>query len=385
MKKSTLYLGCDVHAETINLVGAEPGRNGSIESLGVIANQEVTIRKKIRKLQSKYKNIEVCYEAGPCGYTLYWQLLSMGVNCEVIAPTLIPQKAGDKVKTDRRDAMKLARLYRAGELTPVWVPDRAHEALRDLVRARTAARKDERTARHRLSKFLLRVGKQKPAGMKNWTYKHTRWLQTLKFEDPSHTYVFTDYLSEVQHHGERIKATEKAIDEAIERSPEAIREVVAALQLMRGVAKTTAIGIVTEVGNFSRFTHPTQLMAYAGVVPSEYSTGGPGKKKQGGITKSGNTHLRRLITEAGWNYRYKPIANDRMKKSQKNLRPEIVPTVKGIAWKAQHRLCGRYRALLASGKSKQLTVTAVGRELLGFIWAIATYVEGQHSELEKAV
>jgi transposase len=381
--KNTLYLGCDVHAETINFAGAEPGRDGSIEPLGIVTNREDAIRKKIRKLQAKYKRIEACYEAGPCGYTLYWQLLSMGVSCEVIAPTLIPKKAGDKVKTDRRDAMKLARSYRSGDLTPVWVPDPAHEALRDLVRARTAAKKDERTARHRLSKFILRRGIQKPAGMKNWTHQHMRWLKSVEFTEPSHAYVFVNYCSEVDHHGERIKAIEKAIDAAIERSPETIREVVAALQLMRGVAKTTAIGIVTEVGNFSRFTHPTQLMAYAGVVPSEYSTGGPGKKKQGGITKTGNSHLRRLITEAGWNYRFKPFANDRMKKSQENLQAELVPTVKGIAWKAQHRLCGRYRALLASGKSKQLTVTAVGREMLGFIWAIATYVEGQHCTLNN--
>ena len=382
--KNTLYLGIDTHAETLNLVGAEPGRNGSVEHLGIVANREDAIRKKIRKLQAKYKTIEACYEAGPCGYILYWQLLSMGVKCEVIAPTLIPQKAGDKVKTDRRDAMKLARAYRSGDLTAVWVPDAAHEALRDLVRARTSAKKEERSARHRLSKFVLRRGKQKPSGMKNWTQKHMRWLRSLEFTDASHLYVFSDYYSEVEHHGERIKAIEKAIDEAIERSPESIREVVAALQLMRGVAKTTAIGIVTEVGNFSRFTHPSQLMAYAGVVPSEYSTGGPGKKKQGGITKTGNSHLRRLITEAGWNYRYKPFANERMKKSQENLRTELVPTVKGIAWKAQHRLCGRYRALLAGGKSKQLTVTAVGRELLGFIWAIATYVESQPCELRNA-
>lgn len=308
----------------------------------------------------------------------------MGVKCEVIAPTLIPQKAGDKVKTDRRDAMKLARLYRSGELTPVWVPDPSHEALRDLVRARTAAKKDERGARHRLSKFILRRGIQKPAGMKNWTQKHMRWLKGIEFTEQSHTYVFSDYYSEVEHHGERLKAIDKEIDAAIERSPEAIREVVAALQLLRGVAKTTAVGVVTEVGNFSRFSHPTQLMSYAGVVPSEYSTGGPGKKKQGGITKTGNGHLRRLITEAGWNYRYKPFVNDRMKKSQKDLRPELVPSVKGIAWKAQNRLCGRYRALLASGKSKQLTVTAVGRELLGFIWSIATYVEGQPREMRIA-
>ena len=384
MKKDTLFLGIDTHAETLDLAGAEDGRDGRLESLGTIANREESIRKKIRLLQTKYRKILACYEAGPCGYTLYWQLTSLGVSCDVIAPTLIPQKVGDKVKTNRRDALKLARNHRSGELTPVWVPDPAHEALRDLVRLRTAAKKDERVARHRLSKFLLRTGKHKPGEIKNWTQKYMRWVSSLEFTEQCHTYVFNEYRGEVEHHGERIKAIDKAIDEAIEQSPETLKEVVAALQLMRGIAKTTAVGIAAEIGNFSRFTHPSQLMAYAGVVPSENSSGPPGKRKQGGITKTGNGHLRRLITEAGWSYRYKPFSNDRMKKSQANLRTELVPGVKEIAWKAQHRLCGRYRALLASGKSKQLTVTAVGRELLGFVWSIATYVEGQQSKMRQA-
>ncbi len=384
MKKNTLFVGLDVHADTIAVAVAESGRNGEVRSLGIVANKPPSIRKLVRKLQKK-RELQVCYEAGPCGYTLYWIMVGMNVTCEVIAPTLIPRKTGDRVKTDRRDAIKLARLYRAGELTSVWVPDPCHEALRDLVRAREAARKDQRAARHRLGKFLLRSGIYKPTKMTNWTLKHIAWIKTLSFKEKSHEVVFTDYLHEVEHQRDRLKALESSIDTAIEESPEHIREVVSALQLLRGVAKITAVGTVAEVGNFSRFSSPTQLMAYMGIVPSEYSSGGPGKKKQGGITKTGNSHLRRLMIEAAWSYRYNPSVNLRIQKCQNEISTELVAEVKEIAWKAQHRLCGRYRALLAGGKTKQVAITAVGRELVGFIWSIAVYVETkQEAKMENA-
>ena len=376
MKKNTLFVGLDVHADTISVAVAQSGRNGQVLSMGIVANRPDSVRKLIKKLQNQGQP-RVCYEAGPCGYTLYWQMVALGVQCEVIAPTLIPRKPGDKVKTDRRDATKLARLYRAGELTAVWVPDRAHEALRDLVRAREAAKKDQRAARHRLDKFLLRNGVYKPGVMTPWTDKHMRWIKTLKFQDELQEVVFRDYLHQVEHQQERLKALEQAIDKAIEQAPEHIKEVVAGLQMLRGVGKVTAVGVVAEVGNFSRFSKPSQLMSYAGSVPSEYSTGGPGKKKQGGITKTGNKHVRRLMTESAWGYRFRPALNLRMKKGQGAIRDEWIAEVKEMAWKAQIRLHDRYKSLMNRGKAKQVVITAIGRELLGFVWAIAVHIESK--------
>jgi transposase len=381
MKKTTLFVGLDVHAKTINVAVAETGRDGEVRSIGIIANTPDAIRKKMRRLGKGGKKLRVCYEAGPCGYVIYWQLTSMGIECEVIAPSLIPKKPGDRVKTDRRDALALARNHRSGDLTPVWVPDRAHEALRDLVRGREAIKKDLRSARHRLSKLLLKHGVRNPTGSKNWSHKHMRWLKTLSFEEFSLDYVYQDYRAEVDYQSERLGRAEAAIDTAIENSPENIKEVVAGLQFLRGIAKITAVGLVAEIGQFSRFDNPSKLMAYVGSVPSEYSTGGPGKRKQGGITRMGNSHLRRLITESAWNYRFRPYVNDRMKKSHAQLKESLTPEVKQIAWKGQHRLCGRYRSLMNTGKPKQVTVTAVGRELLGFVWAVATFIESKQENV----
>jgi transposase len=316
-----------------------------------------------------------CYEAGPTGYVLYWQLEEMGIDCQVIAPTLIPTKSGDRVKTDRRDAMKLARYLRSGDLTRVWVPDRAHEGLRDLVRARQAAKKDEKRARNRLTKLLLRQGKRPPQGVLAWSAKWWLWIEALKFEQHTQQVVLADYLHQVRHEQHRVGQLEKAIDEAIEQAPEEIRAVVAALQSLRGVRKVTAVGVVAEVGQFSRFEHPHQLMGYSGQVPSEFSTGGPGKHSRGPITKTGNAHLRRLLGEAAWSYQHRPAVRYPLRKRQENLPPEI----NAISWKAQQRLCSRYRRLVSRGKVKQKVVTAVGRELLGFMWAIGIHTEQQNA------
>jgi transposase len=273
------------------------------------------------------------------------------------------------VKTDRRDAVKLARLYRSGDLTAVWVPDRAHEALRDLVRAREAAKKDDVRARHRLGKFLLRQGRRPPEGVKAWSKRHREWIKTVKFEYPAQEATLLDYETEVDHAAQRIERLERAIDSAIKTAPMAMQEVIAALQALRGVRQMTAVTIVTEVGQLSRFARPKQLMGYSGAVPSEHSSGE--SRRQGAITKAGNAHLRRVLGEAAWSYRRRPSLFNALKKRQEGLSEEV----KEIAWKAQHRLYGRFTKLSLRGKPHQKVVTAVARELLGFMWAIGVTVE----------
>jgi transposase len=361
------FLGLDVHAETIAVAVADP--DGEVRSLGVIPNRPASIQKLVKQL-GPAAHLRVCYEAGPTGYVLYWELTALGVPCEVIAPTLVPVKPGDRVKTDRRDALKLARSYRAGDLTPVWVPDADHEALRDLVRAREAAKKDQLRARHRLSKFLLRQGRRPPGAMTPWTQAHLAWVKTVHFTPAAQEATLLDYLHEVEHMAERLERLDRAIDTAVQTAPEQMRAVIGALQAMRGIALVTAVTIVAEVGELSRFATPRQLMGYSGAVPSEDSTGK--RIRRAGITKTGNAHLRRVVMEAAWAYRYRPAVGPALRKRQASLSPHVT----AIAWKAQHRLHARYRHLAASGKCHPQTVTAIGRELLGFIWAIGVYVEG---------
>jgi len=371
MKKNTRFVGLDVHADTIAVAVAEP--DGDVRSMGTIPNRTESVRKLLKKLEPT-KHLKMCYEAGPTGYALYWELSRLGVDCTVVAPTLVPVKAGDRVKTDRRDAVKLARSFRSGDLTAVWVPDQAHEALRDLVRAREAAKKDELRAKHRLSKFLLRHARRAPAGTKAWTIAYWKWLASVRFEHAAQEATLLDYRSEVEHAANRIERLEGEIDKAVEGMPQEHRAVIEALQCLRGVAKIVATTIVTEVGNFSRFNQAKQLMGYGGVVPSEYSSGK--HTSRGGITKTGNNHLRRVLLEAAWTYQHRPALSPRLKKQQQTQEEEI----KEISWKAQNRLHNRYWRLLSKGKLPAKAITAVARELLGFIWAIAVRVEAQQAE-----
>ncbi len=358
MDKDSRFVGLDVHAETIAVGVAEPG--GEVRSLGTIPNTPEAVRRLVKKLGPP-ETLRVCYEAGPTGYVLYRQLSALGVPCAVIAPTLVPVKAGDRVKTDRRDAEKLARSYRSGDLTPVWVPDPGHEALRDLVRAREAAKKDQLRARHRLGKFLLRQGRRAPTGSKAWGVKHRAWDATL-----------LDYRTEIDHAADRIARLERAIATAADLTPAPVRAVIAGLQALRGIAKLSAVSVVTEVGALSRFAKPRQLMGYSGAVASEHSSGP--HRRRGGITKTGNAHLRRIVIEAAWAYRHRPAIGGTLRTRQAGLSEEV----KALAWKAQHRLHGRYARLIAKGKAPTQVVTAIGRELLGFIWAIGVHVE-QHA------
>jgi transposase len=371
------FVGLDVHAETIAVAVAEMG--GEVRSLGVIPNRLEAVRKLVHKL-GPVQHLRACYEAGPTGYVLYWQLTQLGVDCQVIAPSLVPTKAGDRVKTDRRDAEKLARCHRAGELTAVWVPDAAHEALRDLVRAREAAKRDQLRARHRLGKFLLRHGRR-PEGIKAWTKQHREWIKShVRFEQAALEATLADYLEEVDHAGERIVKLEKAIDEAVRQAPPQIRAVIEALQALRGVAQTTAASIVSELGSLCRFPSPRKLMGYSGLVAREHSSGN--RVQRGGITKTGNGHLRRVLVEAAWAYQHRPNVIGFLARRQKSL--TISEEAKKIAWKAQQRLHKRYKAMDARGKNKNQIVTAIGRERLGFIWAIAIETEKQHKLAKTA-
>jgi len=369
MKKATRYIGLDVHADTIAVAVAEPGHAGEVRSVGIIPNRRESIRKLVDKLKP-VASLRCCYEAGPTGYALYWQLVELGVHCTVVAPTLIPVKPGDRIKTDRRDALKLARCFRAGDLTAVWVPSPSHEALRDLVRARESAKKDQLRARHRLGKFLLRHGRAPgERGKTPWGTLHLEWLRGVRFEHAAQQATMVDYLAEVEHQAARILRLEKAIDDAIAAAPCELREVIAGLQALRGIAKLTATTLAVEIGDFTRFSKAPQLMAFAGIVPSEHSSGGT--RRQGAVTKTGNAHLRRVLFESAWCYRHRPGRGRALTERQRDL-PE---PIKELAWKAQHRLHRRYVALSSRGKPAQKVVTAVARELLGFVWAIAVQIE----------
>lgn len=366
MEKKVRFLGLDVHAETIAVAVAEP--DGEVRSLGVIANRGESVRKLVKKL-GPAEQLRACYEAGPTGFVLYWQLSQLGVECAVVAPTLVPVKAGDRVKTDRRDAIKLARCHRAGDLTAVWVPDASAEALRDLVRAREAAKQDHLRARHRLSKFLLRTGQRPAAGVKAWTQAYLAWVRQLRYQQAAQEWTRLDHLHEVEHMGERVKRLEEAIREAVKLAPTGLQEVVRGLQALRGIAEISAVTIAAELGQVSRFESARQLMGYSGAVPSEASSGR--RQQRGGITKTGNAHLRRVTIEAAWSYRRKPAVGPALRKRQEGVPDQI----KQIAWKAQMRLHHRYARLAVAGKDQRKIVTAVGRELLGFIWAIGVKTE----------
>ena len=373
--KRIKFVGLDVHVETIAVAVAE--QDGEVRALGIIPNREESIRKLVKKL-GPVEQLRFCYEAGPTGYVVYWQLTALGAKCEVVAPTLVPVKSGERVKTDRRDALKLARNYRAGELTPVWVPDAAHEALRDLVRAREAAKKDQLRAKHRLGKFLLRHGRRPPTGVKPWTLNYLSWVKhEVHFEQMAQEATLLDYLNEVEHAELRIARLDLAIEEAVKLAPAKMRAVIEALQALRGVARVSAVTIAAELGEVSRFTGARELMGYGGIVASEHSSGE--STRRGSITKTGNAHLRRVVVEAAWAYRHRPNIGETLRKRQEKVSEEICE----IAWKAQHRLHARYRKLTIRGKVKGKVVTAIGRELLGFIWAIGVQAEALHKKTEQ--
>lgn len=365
MKDATKYVGLDVSKEKIAVAIADEGQ-GASRYWGVIPNTPEGVRRLFKQLGSS-SHPKVCYEAGPTGYWLYRLLLSMDIECVVVAPSLIPQRPGERVKTDRRDALRLAQLLRAGELTAVYVPTEEDEALRDLVRAREDAKEDQLRARHRLTKFLLRNNVTPPEKIKNWSTTHRRWLNSLDFKNSALRMVLQEYLHHLHEIEQRLKRIEEELHNQAINSSKA--PVIQGLQSLRGIAEITAIGLVAEFCSFSRFEGARSIMSYTGLVPSEYSSGE--RRRQGGITKAGNAHIRRLLVEAAWSYRYKPALKGNLLKRQEGLSPQI----QAIAWKAQNRLHGKYSKLRAKGKPAGKVVSAVARELAGFVWAIAREME----------
>jgi transposase len=358
------YVGLDVHKEGIVVAVAEDGLRGEVREYGRIANTAAALERLVRKLGGDGTALRFCYEAGPCGYGIQRQLSASKHECVVVAPSLIPKRPGDRVKTDRRDAVSLARLHRAGELTAVWVPDAGHEAMRDLVRARLDAVHALRRARQQLSGFLLRHGfhYSRPA----WTKLHRRWLAGLRFEQTLHHIVLEDYIQAVEAAEAR---RDRLTAQIAAMLPDwTLAPVVAALQTMRGMALVNAATLIAELGDLSRFANPRQLMAYLGLVPSEHSSGA--SIRRGGITKAGNNAARRLLIEAAWCYRFPArISRDLRLRQEDQPKP-----IRDIAWKGQVRLCARYRRLARTGKPANVVTAAIARELAGFVWAIARQV-----------
>jgi len=367
-KYSTKYVGMDVHKETIAVAIANEGRRDPVY-YGEIPNSAEAIRKLVKKVASNGEVISFCYEAGPCGYEVYRQLIDLGQKCDVVAPSLIPRKSGDRVKTDRRDANTLSRLHRAGELTAVWVPDKEQEAMRDLTRAREDMKAMEWHAKQRLGSFLLRHGKRYP-GRSKWTQAYFRWLEGIKFEIPVQQVVFQEYVDTLKQMQGRVASLEEEMRRAVEGW--SLAPVVTGLMALRGIDIIAAMTVIAELGDISRFDSPRQLMAHLGLVPSEYSSGSC--RQRGGITKTGNGHARRVLIEASWCYRLPARKTAHLRRRAE----KASETVQAIAWKAQKRLCKRYWYLINKGKLPVEACTAVARELSGFLWAIACEVMGKN-------
>ncbi len=368
MYEFSKYVGLDTHKDTI-AVAVSDAYGGKPRYYGEIANTPEAITKLAKKLSPDGEVISFCYEAGPCGYGIYRHLSKMGHDCSVVAPSLIPSRPGDRVKTDRRDSESLSRFHRAGELTAVWVPDQEQEAIRDLTRAREDMKAMERQARQRLNAYLLRHGKSYDSGKSKWTQAHFRWLERVKFEVPVQQIVFEEYIGAIKQGQQRVLGLE---DEMLKvMGGWSLAPVVEALMALRGVKLITAMTVMAELGDITRFDSPSQLMAYLGLVPSEYSSGK--SKRRGGITKTGNGHVRRVLTESAWCYRFQARRTAHLQRRAEKTSDEV----QAIAWKAQKRLCGRYQHLLDRGKLKVQVCTAIARELVGFIWAIAYEVMGR--------
>ncbi|WP_415905966.1 IS110 family transposase [Neptuniibacter sp. QD72_48] len=364
---SIVFIGLDTHKEFVEVAYVQDQRQADIVHLGRISSSKLSMTKLTRQMQSKYPKatLHFVYEAGPCGYWVYRLLTSLGFPCYVVAPSLIPKKPGERIKTDKRDAMKLANLLRTGDLDPIYVPEPEDEAIRDLSRARETAMKDLKDGKYQLKALLLR-NNIKPTVQDNWSQKHLRWLTELILPYPSQQIVLQEYIQTIT---ERIKRLERLDNELIHHVKNwRYYPVEKAIQAMRGVRLLVAVGVIAELGDLTRFDHPRKLMSYLGLVPSEHSSGG--HRRQGCITKCGNGRARRLLIEGAHSYRYSANISTELQKRQECLSKEIVD----IGWQAQLRLCRRYQRLMKRGKHYNVVVTAIAREMVAYIWAIAREV-----------
>ncbi|MDH3663876.1 MAG: IS110 family transposase [Alphaproteobacteria bacterium] len=365
MTDTTIFVGLDVHKETIAVAMAPASPGAAFSYYGAIANTTEALRKLCKKLSAGGETLEFCYEAGPCGYVVQRRLSRWGYRCDVVAPNLIPRKASDRIKNDRRDAITLAKNLRSDQLTAVWVPDEAHEAMRELIRLRSLAMRDQRRSRQQLLSFLLRHGLSYPGT--HWSKAHRGWLSDLSFPQPAQHLVLEELLQRIERAESLCARLADAIADLLPSWT--LAPVVEALQALRGVSMLNAATLVAEIGSFNRFDNPRQLMGYLGLVPSEHSSGRT--VRRGPITKTGNSLARTSLIEAAWTYRFPARVSRIIHKRSAHL-PE---PIRVIAWKAQIRLTRRYRHLIAAGKAACKTVTAIARELVGFVWAIARMVE----------
>ena len=363
-----LFVGLDVHKDSIAVAHAEGGRSDPPVFVGEIGTRQADIDKLIRRLQAKGSDLVFAYEAGPTGYVLHRYLTGKQLDCRVIAPSLIPKKPGDKVKTDRRNAVDIARLLRSGDLTSVYVPSVDDEAVRDVCRARDAARGTLKDAKLRLKSFLLRLGRH-DVGRADWNEAHRRYLAKVVCPTPAQQIVFQELVKAVDEQVDRLGRLEK---ELLELAPRwRLYPVVQHLQALRGVQWLVAITVVAELGDLTRFDNPRQLAAFVGLIPSEYSSGP--SRRQGGITKAGNGRARRALIEAAWAYRHPAKVSEHI---QRRI-DQLPKSIQDLGWKAQVRLCKRFRRLTARGKHPNVAVTAIARELIAFMWAIAKEVPVQ--------
>ena len=364
MKKCPRFVGLDDSKHSIDVAVAAEGREGEVRSYGTIPNAPEAAKKLVRRL-GRPKDLYFVYEAGPCGYGIYRDLLALGTNCMVAAPSKTPRRSGDRIKTDRRDAIKLARLHRAGELYPVWVPDEETEAMRDLTRAREDFKYAQTKARQRLGSFLLRHGRRYP-GRSHWTKTHLKWVVEQRFAQPSQQICLDEYIGAVEQTTARVQRLEAELRELV--AVWSMGSVVSAMTAHRGVSLVVAATVCAELGDLTRFDRVRELMGFVGLVPSLHGTGLT--HRVGAITKTGNAHVRRVLVEAAWSYRHPARRTAHIRRSLEGQPEEV----QAISWKGQVRLCGRFRRMIARGKHPNKVTVAIARELLAFLWATARMV-----------